>query len=309
MSTEGSTPKYWTRVEDTPTLQAELALIPGGSRVLEVGTAAGHMTQALVRKGCLVVGLEIDEVQARLAAPFCSRMIVDDIERLDLDTALPDKFDVVLCGDVLEHLRDPAVALAKLKRRLAPEGAVVASIPNVAHGSVRLSLLHGRFPYSQFGLLDATHLKLFTLESIVELFNSAGLEIRDVHRTRVGLFDSEIPLVPSRMGAEVVRRIVEDPESTSYQFVFRAVASTREARVVDFQDVTFDPVQERRRFAADAMTRAWIALHDYPPRLSDARAWARLALAAAPSVKACLYWAASLVPRVVWRLNPFRSSL
>jgi 2-polyprenyl-3-methyl-5-hydroxy-6-metoxy-1,4-benzoquinol methylase len=308
MSTDVPTPKYWTRVEDTPTLQAELALIPDGSRVLEVGTAAGHMTQALVRKGCLVVGLEIDEAQASLAAPFCSRMIVDDLERVDLDTALPDTFDVVLCGDVLEHLRDPAAALAKLKRRLAPEGAVVASIPNVAHGSVRLSLLQGRFPYSQFGLLDTTHLKLFTVESIVELFNSVGLEIRDVHRTRVGLFDSEIPLVLSSMWADVVRRIVEDPESTSYQFVFRAVASGRGARLVDVRDVTFDPVQERRRFAADAMTRAWIAFHDYPPRLSDARVWARLALAALPSVKALLYWAVSFVPQIVWRLSPFRSS-
>ncbi len=295
------TPKYWSVPEDGPTLRAELDLIPDGSKVLEIGTAAGHMTQALVRKGCTVVGVEIDGDQARRAAPFCKRVIVRNLEHLDLDAELPERFDVVLCGDVLEHLVDPTAALAKLKRRLVPSGFLVISIPNVAHGSVRLSLLEGRFRYAPSGLLDATHLRFFTLASIVDLFNTVGLGIRDLRRTRIGLFDSEIPLDPSRVNASLVARILDDPEATSYQFIFRAFTSGSGSRLSELQDRAFNPAQERHRFAADAMERAWVAFHEHPRRLRAARAWARLAMHTAPSVKAVLYWVASFTPLALWR--------
>ncbi len=121
--------------------RTELALIPHGSRVLEVGPGAGHVTQALKRQGCEVTGLERDPALASLSRPLCRRMVVGNIEDLDLDAEVPEEFDVILCGDVLEHLTDPAAVLRKLKRHLAPTGPLVVSLPNVAHGSVRLSLL------------------------------------------------------------------------------------------------------------------------------------------------------------------------
>jgi 2-polyprenyl-3-methyl-5-hydroxy-6-metoxy-1,4-benzoquinol methylase len=66
-------------------------------------------------------------------------MIVSDIEQLSLEETFPgEQLDVILFGDVLEHLRDPAAVLRKLQH-LAPSGYLV-SLPNVAHGSIRLAV-------------------------------------------------------------------------------------------------------------------------------------------------------------------------
>jgi methionine biosynthesis protein MetW len=302
VETPTETPKYWRRRPDEePTLRAELDLVPDESRVLEIGTAAGHVTRALAKKGCTVVGVEIDAQQASLAAQASHGMLVGNIEQMDLDREVPDHFDVVLCGDVLEHLQDPGAVLRKLRRRLAPDGYLVVSIPNIAHGSVRLSLMEGRFSYTPYGLLDATHLRFFTLASIVDLFNQNGLYIRDLKRIRSGLFDSEIPIDVSKLKPSWVARLVEDSEATTYQFVFRALPSGHKNTLVDLEDPSFDPAQARRVFATEAMTKAWIAFHDASPRLGEARVWARLALETAPTARAALYWSASFLPRIFWR--------
>jgi O-antigen biosynthesis protein len=292
-------PSYWAVPEENETLRAELAMIPHGSQVLEVGPAAGHVTGALQRKGCEVTGVEINAALASMARPLSRRMVVGNIEDLDLDAEVPEEFDVVLCGDVLEHLTNPEAVLRKLKRRLTSTGYLVVSLPNVGHGSVRLSLLEGRFEYVQEGLLDATHLRFFTLDSIRELFNRNGLEIGDLHRTRAGFFETEIPLSPAGITASTVRRLLQDPEASTYQFVFRANPSGRSNSLADLQDAAFDPARERRRFAADCLKRAWGAFHAEGPDPIQARAWARLSLGTAPNFKAAVYWMVSLLP---WRL-------
>jgi 2-polyprenyl-3-methyl-5-hydroxy-6-metoxy-1,4-benzoquinol methylase len=289
-------PKYWSVPDESGTLQAELALIPDGSRVLEVGPAAGHVTQELKRKGCEVTGLELDPALAGMARSLYRRMVVGNIEDLDLDAELPEDFDVILCGDVLEHLANPEAVLQKLKRRLALTGYLVVSLPNVAHGSVRLSLLEGRFTYVKEGLLDVTHLRFFTLDSIREVFNRNGFEIQDLHRTRVRLFETEIPLKPSQIAGSTIRRLLQDPEATTYQFVFRAVPSCRPNDLADLRDATFDPARERQLFATYCLQRAWLAFHDQVPDSIAARAWARLLLCTGPSFKAAFYWIVSLLP-------------
>jgi 2-polyprenyl-3-methyl-5-hydroxy-6-metoxy-1,4-benzoquinol methylase len=289
-------PKYWSEPDESETLRTELALIPEGSRVLEVGPAAGHVTRALKRQGCVVTGLEVDAALADLAEPLCRRMVVGNIENLDLDVELPEEFDVILCGDVLEHMMNPEAVLQKLKRHLASTGHLVVSLPNIAHGSVRLSLLEGKFTYGKEGLLDATHARFFTLDSIRELFNRSGLEIQDLHRTRVGLFDTEITVRPSQIDGSTVRRILRDPEATTYQFVFRAVPSGRSNSLATLRDAAFEPARERQRVATYSLHKAWVAFHHDVPDPIDARAWARLSFSTAPSLKAALYWLVSLLP-------------
>ena len=82
-------------------------------------------------------------------------------------------------GDVLEHLKDPWAILGNIKENLKPDGYVVASIPNIAHGAIRLALLEGRFDYTSLGILDDTHLRFFTRESIFELFRKSWLLYRN----------------------------------------------------------------------------------------------------------------------------------
>ncbi len=198
-------------------------LVGHDRRVLDVGCATGNLAEVLAERGCRVTGIEIDPEAARQAEKHCERVIVGDVERLDLGTELDEEsFDVVLFGDVLEHLKDPLQTLKQLKPFLRAEGYVVASIPNVAHGSVRLSLMQGRFQYRSLGLLDNTHLRFFTRESVERLFKDAGFLITELRRTSRGIFDTEIEIDRELVPEEVMRLVEEDPEASTYQFVLTA---------------------------------------------------------------------------------------
>ena len=95
-------------------------LVGTDRRVLELGPATGHMTRVLRDRGCTVVGIEVDPEMANQAAEFAERVIVGNLDKLDLDEELgSDRFDVIVAADVLEHLTDPLSALRRLRRFLA----------------------------------------------------------------------------------------------------------------------------------------------------------------------------------------------
>jgi hypothetical protein len=87
----------------------------------------------------------------------------------------------VLCADVLEHLRHPVKTLRRLGRLVSPTGQVIVSLPNVAHVTIRIRLLVGQFRYTQRGILDRTHLHLYTYESAKDLLDSAGLKVERLY--------------------------------------------------------------------------------------------------------------------------------
>jgi 2-polyprenyl-3-methyl-5-hydroxy-6-metoxy-1,4-benzoquinol methylase len=228
-------PRYDTDVDlsnrnNSHTLMVEL--IGGSKRVLDVGCATGYLAQALVERGCTVSGVELNEAAAEGARAHLERLVLGDLETMDLAEAFgEDRFDVVVFGDVLEHLRDPLPVLRQAKALLAERGSVVASIPNIAHGSVRLALLAGRFDYQDLGLLDSTHVRFFTRSSVEDLFREAGMVPIDVRRTTAGFFDTPVPVSEAEFAPEVVDAVRADPESATYQFVLRAVPDDAEAGV------------------------------------------------------------------------------
>jgi O-antigen biosynthesis protein len=204
-----------------------LRLIAPGKTVLELGPATGRVTRVLSEQGCQVVAVERDGAMAPNLERYCTRVIVGDVERLSLDEVFGDqRFDVILAGDFLEHLASPLKLLGDLRQYLSEDGYVVASIPNIAHGSVRLSLLNGIFEYKDIGILDRTHLRFFTLESILRLFADAGFAIVDVQRIRQDPFKEPYIDRPQRDNPEVfpeVKRLIEDDlDATTVQFVVKA---------------------------------------------------------------------------------------
>jgi 2-polyprenyl-3-methyl-5-hydroxy-6-metoxy-1,4-benzoquinol methylase len=151
--------------------------VPDGARVLDVGCATGYVAERLTARACAVTGLERDPVAAAAAERHCEAVLVGDLEsRVDRE-AVPRGFEVVLLGDVLEHLVDPWETLRFVRDLLAPSGFAVASIPNAAAWTVRLALMRGRFEYADQGLLDRTHLRFFTRATAHELVRGAGFAI------------------------------------------------------------------------------------------------------------------------------------
>src|SRR5215208_3517672 len=194
-----------------------------GKRVLDGGCATGDLARVLVERGCAVTGTETDPEAAHQAEKHCERVVVGDVEEVDLSELLGDEaFDVIVFGDTLEHLKNPLQTLDRLKPFLRSGGYVVASIPNVAHGSVRLALMQGKFQYSQLGLLDTTHLRFFTRESVERLFGDAGFLITELKRTLRGIFDTEIDVDREPISEEVLRLLQKDSEVSTYQFVLKA---------------------------------------------------------------------------------------
>jgi 2-polyprenyl-3-methyl-5-hydroxy-6-metoxy-1,4-benzoquinol methylase len=204
-----------------------VSLIPRGARVLEIGCAAGHMSEVLrSRLDCSVAAIEISPAAAEMARRHCDRIVVGDAELVDFEMLFgADRFDAIVFADVLEHMREPGTILQRVRPFLADGGAVIASIPNFAHGSVRLALLGGEFYYRDTGLLDRTHLRFFTRETVEDLFEASGYVITQWLRRALAIEASEIG-PPDRPLPHAVREwLAGEPEATTYQFVIRAVPS------------------------------------------------------------------------------------
>ena len=194
-------------------------LVPDGARVLDLGCGDGTLARTLAGRGCRVVGVE-QETDA--AGEACEKFLRADLDELKWPNRVGRDFDVVLFADVLEHLRRPDAVLGAARGLLAGSGCVVASVPNVAHASIRLALLMGHFAYTQKGLLDATHVRLFTAETIEALFRTAGLAPATADRVTAGPFDTEIRLDAAWFPKTLVDWILKLPEATTYQFIIRA---------------------------------------------------------------------------------------
>jgi GT2 family glycosyltransferase/tetratricopeptide (TPR) repeat protein/SAM-dependent methyltransferase len=155
-----------------------LELIPQTARdVVDVGCAAGRLGEALkARQSCRVVGIEHNPVAASAARTRLDCVIEGDAENLEWPFP-PHSFDAVVCGDVLEHLRDPLAFLREVRDWLRADGVVVISLPNVRNHTVIRGLLEGDWTYEPAGLLDHTHLRFFTRREIEKLLYRAGFGV------------------------------------------------------------------------------------------------------------------------------------
>lgn len=167
------------RYDRTRTL---LEWIGEGKTVLEVGCSTGYVSRLLAERGCRVSGVEIDPVAAERARLHCQEVLVLDMNSpLWMEGFSGRTFDVVLLADVLEHLVDPWRTLHEIAGLLDRTGAVVISLPNIAHFVTRLRIALGQFNYTPTGTLDHTHLRFFTIKTARELIESAGYRITRFH--------------------------------------------------------------------------------------------------------------------------------
>ncbi len=151
------------------------AMVAPGSTALDVGCGQGYMASLLKDKGCVVDGVDIHISKG--AEKYCRKVWRVDLEH-GYGPHIKGPYDVVLMGDVLEHLRNPAGLVRDSRRILAPGGLLLCSTGNVAHWFMRLSLLLGEFNYTPKGILDRTHIHLFTRRTFRSLLQDEGFAIQ-----------------------------------------------------------------------------------------------------------------------------------
>lgn len=149
---------------------------PECRRVLDVGCAAGGLGLLLKESGRHVTGLELCPQAAEQARKVLDRVQLWDVEAQGFPFER-GSFDAVVFADLLEHLIDPWRVLREAAALLAPGGRVVASIPNLQNLDVLRRLTRGRWLYRERGITDFGHLRFFTLQTIRQLFQQAGLRI------------------------------------------------------------------------------------------------------------------------------------
>ena len=162
-----------------------LRLLPANSkRLVEVGCSSGALAREYkkINSDCHYTGIEISSEYATQAARHCDTVLLLDIESVDENFIHSNLVaDTWIFGDTLEHLKDPWVLLRKIRQSISSEGCVVACIPNVQHWSVQARLSCGQFRYEESGLLDKTHLRWFTRQTIAEMFDMTGFQTIVTH--------------------------------------------------------------------------------------------------------------------------------
>lgn len=162
--------------------------------VLEIGCDLGASLIEIKNRfhNANIHGLEINRDAVNI-----SHNIMDIVEGNieNRNVCFKQKFDYVVFGDVLEHLRDPLGTVKYCKTLLKSDGTILASIPNIMHISVMKQLLAGHFEYQDTGLLDRTHIHFFTYYEILKMFEEAGFTVKRIEGSRVRLLQDEQILI------------------------------------------------------------------------------------------------------------------
>ena len=203
-----------------------LKMISPGATVLECGPGGGAMTRYLKKAlHCAVYVIEFDPEYYRHAMPYSDGGVCADLEDDNWMDQFDDaSFDYILYADVLEHLRDPQKVLSKMKRYLKPDGSVLLSVPNVAHGDILMNLLCDQFTYTPTGLLDDTHIHLFARKSLHAMIHEAGYYLARETYISVPLFSTEQGALLREVPGELLKGVLENHTTRNvYQFICKLV--------------------------------------------------------------------------------------
>ncbi|BAW79540.1 glycosyl transferase family protein [Candidatus Nitrosoglobus terrae] len=208
-------------------------LIRPHSRVLDLGTGPGILGQYLSTiLGCTVDGVELSLEQVQIAAPFYRNLLQADLEQVDLAALFPESYDYVVAADIFEHLRNPEAIVSQLPALLGTEGRAMLSVPNIAHAGVIAELLAGEFRYRPEGLLDTTHVRFFTRQSLLTLLTASGLAVLSIDTVRYDLRESEFKhYYLDTLPPAIYRLLAAYPDSLTYQFIVEVTPEQQAANL------------------------------------------------------------------------------
>lgn len=191
-----------------------LAQLDGSEQaILDVGCGAGDTASLLVRKRpkVRIWGITCSQAEAQTARSAMVDCVCANIETDDFRELAGLSFDVILFSHVLEHLVSPVAAINKFLPFLRPGGKVVIAIPNISFWKLRWEHFRGRFEYTEFGIMDRTHLHFYNSRTAAEYLIdpipelalerqvvTGGLPLGRLNTSRLGQIKSALDRVACR---------------------------------------------------------------------------------------------------------------
>ena len=198
-----------------------LQLVTSHSRVLVIGRETWPLSRSLSSAGCRVSVVETRQDMPAGSATFSDRVIIGDPETLDLAATLgAAQFDSILAVRLLEHVQNPVRMLKTLRRHLSADGAVVAAVPNIMHGRIRLEFVSGRSP-AELLAPDTTSPPSHWYDgpALQRLFERASFGITRLERQTEAFDATAAPLDGSPLPPQLVDGLMQDADATTRTFV------------------------------------------------------------------------------------------
>jgi len=163
-----------------------LELIPKEKQngiVLEIGAGSGDTLLYAKHNGYAqkIYGIELCELEnSHQKSNEFEQFIIGNIEDINIPFK-NEMFDVILCGDVLEHLVDPYSIIKKISLLLKSDGSTIVSLPNIRQIQIMKQIFFdGDFKYTDAGILDKTHLRFFCKKNMIELFEQNNMKVQTI---------------------------------------------------------------------------------------------------------------------------------
>jgi 2-polyprenyl-3-methyl-5-hydroxy-6-metoxy-1,4-benzoquinol methylase len=187
------------------------------SSILDIGCASGQTGRKIKeRQDCTIQGIEINKEAASEASKYLDEVITSPIE-LALPSLPNNEYDCVLLLDVIEHLVSPEQVLLQVHEKISKDGHLVICVPNIGHWTIIQGLLEGKWDYEDQGILDRTHLRFFTYDSLVRLITNSGFKIIAQGSTKIERDPPEKILKAIEIVSDNSDRLKN--QSKSYQFI------------------------------------------------------------------------------------------
>lgn len=190
--------------------------------LLDIGAAGGELASILSSDFDTLIGIEGDPARVQALSRHFDQAFVADLNHLG---RLP-RAGAIILADVLEHLAYPREFLRLVHEAIESDGRVYVSVPNVANITVRLSLLFGRWNYAERGILDRTHLRFYTRDTISAELRENGFEPLKIEVTTMPIrlvLDSRVPASLIRFLERMLLPLTAiAPSLLGYQWVITA---------------------------------------------------------------------------------------
>jgi len=237
----------------------KISYIENNSKVLDVGCANGDFGYFLINeKNCEVTGIDynFENVKKIKEEKLYKNVFCMDLDNLEINSfeKYRNYFDHIVCGDVIEHIKNPFEVLKVFKSLLNENGTFVFSVPNISHGSIKLNLLKNLFEYTSTGLLDDTHIKFFTLKNLINLMNLLELQIENLDRIYKDIDKTEQKINFENYPKAVIDFVEKNLESYVYQYIIQ-VSNKKTDNLIEnnnkFLEVSDKQLQEKHEILSE----------------------------------------------------------